>query len=73
MWLEFLRRDGGANAAPLARRQPREGEEPFARFLQVGDGAMLEPPIADEGLASRFDLLARRRVDYVVVIGGQFV
>ena len=34
---------------------------------------MLEPPFADEGLAARFDLLARRRVDHVVVLGGDLL
>jgi len=34
---------------------------------------MLEPPFADEGLAARLDLLARRRVDHVVVIGGDLL
>jgi hypothetical protein len=44
---------GGAHAAPLARRQAREGKQAFSCFLQaVGNGAMLEPPFADEGLAS---------------------
>jgi hypothetical protein len=40
-----LDRIGGAYAAPLARRQPGEGEEAVAGFLQaVGDSAVLEPP-----------------------------
>ena len=39
-------RIGGARALPLARRQPRECEQPFAGFLQaVGDGAVLEAAI----------------------------
>jgi hypothetical protein len=42
---------GGADAAPLARRQPREGDEPITGFLQaVGDCAMLEPPFALKAL-----------------------
>jgi hypothetical protein len=65
---------GGAHAAPLTWRQPREGEEPVAGFLQaVGDGAMLEPPFADKRLAPRLDLLRRRHVDHVVVVGGDLV
>jgi len=45
-------------AAPLARRQAGEGEQAFAGFLQaVGHGTVLEPPLADEGLAASFDLL----------------
>src|SRR5258708_14097195 len=65
---------GGAHAAPLARRQAREGEQAFSCFLQaVGDGAMLEPPFADEGFAARLDLLRRRRVDHVVVICSDLV
>ena len=67
-------RIGGARAAPLARRQAGEGEEPVAGFLQaVGDGAVLEPPFADEGLAASLDLLARRRIDHVVVVGGDLL
>ena len=59
------------NVAPLARRQPRKGEEPIAGLLQaVGDGFVLEPLFAHEGLASRRDLFVRRRVDHVVVVGG---
>jgi hypothetical protein len=35
-----------------------EGEEPVASFLQaVGDGTVFETPLADEGLAARFDQL----------------
>jgi hypothetical protein len=46
----------------------------IARFLQaVGDGAVLEPPLADEGLATGSDLLARRRIDHVVVIRGDLL
>src|SRR6516165_6282695 len=45
-----------------------------ADFLQAfGDGAVLEPPLADEGLAAGFDLLRGCRVDHVGVIGGHFV
>jgi hypothetical protein len=37
-----LDRIGRARAAPLARRQSCEGEQPIAGFLQaVGDGAVL--------------------------------
>jgi hypothetical protein len=44
---------GRPRASPLARRQAGEGEQPVAGFLQaVGDGAVLEPPLADEGLAA---------------------
>src|SRR5207342_3016107 len=59
----------GAHAAPLARRQPGEGEQSFACFLEaVGDGAVLEAPFADEGLATGLDFLPRGRIDHVVVI-----
>ena len=34
---------------------------------------MLEAPLADEGLAASFDLLTRRRVDHVGVVGGDLV
>jgi hypothetical protein len=51
---------GGPDAAPLARRQAREGEEALASLRQaVSNGAVLEPPLADEGLAARLDLLGR--------------
>ena len=42
---------------------------PASSFEAVGDGAMLEPPFADEGLAAGLDLLARLRVDHVIVVG----
>jgi hypothetical protein len=46
-------------AAPLARRQAGEGEQTVAGFLQaVRDGAVLEPPLADEGLVA----VPRRRI-----------
>src|ERR1700738_3937783 len=49
------------------RRRTREGEEPVAGFLQaIGNSAVLEPPLADEGFATRFDLFARCRVDHIV-------
>jgi hypothetical protein len=44
---------GGASALPLAWRQASKSEEAVAGFLQtIGDGAVLEPPFADEGLAA---------------------
>ena len=65
---------GGARAPPLTGRQPPEGEQPVAGFLQaIGDGAMLEPPFADEGFAPRLDLLAPCRVNHVVVVGGDLI
>jgi SNF2-related domain len=72
--VQALDRIRGACAAPLAWRQTGEGEEPVAGFLQaVCDGAMLEPPFAHEGLASRLNFLARGRVDHVVVVGGDLL
>ena len=60
---------GGAHAAPLTWWQTREGEEQVTSFLQaVGDGAVLEPPFADEGLAAGLDLLAGGGIDHVVVV-----
>ncbi len=51
-----------------------KGEQPVAGFLQaVGDGAVLEPPLADEGLAADFDFLTRGGVDHVGVVGGDLV
>ena len=44
---------GGARRAPLAGGQAGEGEQPVTRFLQtVGDRPALEPPLAQEGLAT---------------------
>src|SRR5207245_9436251 len=44
---------GCAQAAPLAGRHAREGEQTIAGFLQaLGHGAMLQQPFADEGLAA---------------------
>src|SRR5437879_5127473 len=76
--LEFLvqplDRIRGAYAAPLARRQTSKREEPIAGLLQaVGNSTMLEPPFADEGLATGLDLLTRGRVDHVVVIRGDLL
>jgi hypothetical protein len=72
--VQALDRIRGPRAPPLARRQPGEGEEPIAGFLQaVGDGAVLEPPFADEGLAAGFDLLWGRRVNHVGIVGADFL
>ena len=58
----------------LLSQQSREGQEPIAGFLQaVRDGSVLEPPLADEGFAARFDLFACCRVDHVVVVGGDLL
>jgi hypothetical protein len=65
---------GGVRTAPLARRQTGEGQQPFAGLLQaVGEGAVLEPPFAQEGLARSGDLVAGHRVDHIVVVGGDLV
>jgi hypothetical protein len=46
--------------------QPLDGVG--AGFVQaVGDGTLLEPPFSEECFAARLNLLARRRVDHVVV------
>ena len=48
--MQTLDRVGGPGAAPLARRQPCEGEEAVADFFEtVGHRPTLEPPLADEG------------------------
>ena len=61
---------GGSCAFPLAGRQRGEGEEAVARFLKaVGDGEMVQPPLAQELLAPLLDLLRRVGVDHVVVVG----
>src|SRR3981081_1135649 len=61
-------------AAPLGRRQASESEEAVASFLQaVRDGAMTQPPLADEGLATGRDLLGRGRVNHGGVIGADLV
>src|SRR6266566_656629 len=49
VWVLILRLNSSCNRS-MAWRQTREGEEPVTGFLQaVGDGAVLEPPFADEG------------------------
>ena len=64
----------GPRAAPLAWRQAGEGEQTVAGFLQaVGDGAVLEPPLTDEGLVANLDLLRRCRIDHVVVVGADLL
>ena len=72
--MQPLDRIGHARAAPLARRQSCVGEQPIAGFLQaIGNGAVLEPPLSDEGLAAGFNLLARGGVDHVGVVGGDLL
>src|SRR6516164_3199462 len=63
-----------SRASPLTWRQPCEGEQAVAGFLEaVGDRAMAQPPLADEGLAALLDLLGRGRIDHVGVVGGHLV
>src|SRR3974390_2552207 len=65
---------GGASALPLAWRQASKGEEAVAGFLQtIGDGTVLEPPFADEGLAAGLDLLTCRGVDHIGVVGADLL
>src|SRR5712672_2736517 len=46
----------------------------YSCLLQaVGNGAVLEPPFSDEGLAADFDLLRCRGIDHVVIIGSDLV
>src|ERR1700693_1780510 len=69
-------RDGvcGASALPLSWRQASKGEEAVAGSLQtIGDGAVLEPPFADEGLAAGLDLLVCRGVDHIGVVGADLL
>ena len=61
-------------APPLARRQSSEGEQAVAGFLQaVGDGTVLKPPFADEGLAAALDPFAGRRIDHVGIVSGNLL
>src|SRR5258707_6491866 len=77
--VERGRSDLGGNwvcprASPLAGRQASEGEEAVTGFLQaVSNRAMTQPPLADEGLATVFDVGRRGGVDHVGVIGGHLV
>jgi hypothetical protein len=72
--VQSLGRIGRARAAPLAQPQASEGEQTVAGFLMaVGDSAVLEPPLADEGLAAGFDLLPRRRIDHFTLVGGNLL
>jgi hypothetical protein len=60
-----------ADRFPLAFREPREGEQLVARFLQaIGDRTAFQPPFVDQRLALRLDLQLRAGVDHIVVIGG---
>src|SRR4051812_11921635 len=60
----------GPRRFPLARGQPGESEQRLAGFLQaVGDGAALQPPLAQVGTAPRLDLLRGLGVDHVGVVG----
>ena len=60
--MQTLDRVRGPCAAALGRWQASESEEAVAGFLQaVGDGAMTQPPLADESVAARRDLLGVRR------------
>jgi hypothetical protein len=74
LFVQPLDRIRCADAAPLARWQAYEGEQAVSCFLQaVGNGAMLEPPFADEGLAAKRDLLGCRRIDHVVIVRGDLL
>ena len=53
----------GGRRVKVNRRSP-------AFLHAVGDGTVFETPLADEGLAAGFDLLAHRGVDHIVVVGG---
>ena len=51
--MEPFDRVGGAQALPLARRQPSEAEQPVAGFLEaIGHRLAFEPPFADEGAST---------------------
>src|SRR6266542_2889416 len=74
LFVQTLDRIGGPGAAPLARRQPREGEEAIAGFFEaIGHRPTLEPPLADEGLAAALDLCRCRGVNHVRVVGGDLL
>src|SRR3954454_1810427 len=65
---------GGPRALPLARWQSREGEQLVASLLQaVGNGAVPQPPFAQERLSALLDVLGRRGGDHVGVVGRDFV
>src|ERR1700760_3277318 len=54
-----LRHWSGGRGVKVKRRSP----------AAVGDGPVLEPPLADEGFAAHFDLFARCRVDHIFIVG----
>ena len=63
LFVQTLDRVRCSRASPLTWRQPCEGEQAVAGFLEaVGDRAMAQPPLADEGLAALLDLLGRGRI-----------
>jgi hypothetical protein len=75
-WRRSMAFDGvrGPGASQLRWRQAGEGEQGVAcLFKAIGGGPVPEPPLADEGLAPLFDLLGRRGVDHVGVIGGDLL
>src|SRR5499425_3134186 len=74
LFVQTLDRVRCSRASPLTWRQPCEGEQAVAGFLEaVGDRAMAQPPLADEGLAALLDLLGLGRINHVGVVGGHLV
>jgi len=58
----------------LTWREAGEGEQLVAGLFQtVGDGAMLQAPFAEEGLALRLDLRLAFCVDHISVIVRYFI
>jgi hypothetical protein len=57
-------------AEPMAKRENNERDRTAGLLQTVGDGAMTQPPFADEGLAAGFDFLERCRIGscrYIVI------
>src|SRR5258708_25309427 len=58
----------------LAWRQRGESEKAIAGLLQaVGNGAVAQPPLAQEGFTALLNLLRRIRVDHICVVGRDLV
>jgi hypothetical protein len=72
--VEALDRVGCPRAFPSACRQACESEEAIAGFLETsGNRGVLEPPLANEGLSPRRNLVVRGGIDHLGVVGGDLV
>jgi hypothetical protein len=72
--VEALNRVGCPRAFPFACRQACESEKAIAGFVETsGNRGVLEPPLANEGLAPRRNLVGRGSIDHLGAVGGDLV